>query len=463
MKPKKNQYQIGVELLRKESNDFLKKIETAPPNIKIDGDAEINDISKGIGIEKTFSLFKENFGNKISATTGPNYYGFVIGGTTPAALLGDWLTSLYDQCSPLTDVTNSLEKVTLEQAKILFNISSEFKGTLVSGATVSNLVNLAIARQWVGEQMGFDIAKNGIANIECFRIYSATPHSSISKSLSVIGLGRGNLHIIETTNGRESIDIDHLENELQKNNNYPSIVISNAGTVNTGDFDNFSALKKLKEKYNFWLHIDAAFGGFANCSRKHKYLLDNWNFADSITIDAHKWLNVPYDSAFQFTKHINIQSKVFQNGNAPYLDSLVDSFINLVPENSRRWRALPIWFSFQAYGINGISKMIERNCKMAEQIGRWINKSNHLTLLAEVKLNIVCFKVSELMNFSTESYLQSINETKKVFMTSTNYKGEFAIRIAFSNWSTEFNNVEDLIELLEDVRINLNYIDLNYA
>ncbi len=454
MAPSKNEYQKGLEILNKESNDFLSKNQTIPPNIKVLGETEIKDISKGIGVENTFSLFKKKYGNKISATTGPNYYGFVIGGTTPAALLGDWLTSLYDQCSPLTDVTNILEKETLEQAKILFNISSEFKGTLVSGATVSNLVNLAIARQWIGKQMELDIANNGIVTNN-IKVYSATPHSSVSKSLSIIGIGRDNLQIVKTVSKRESIDTDQLEKELQKDSNSPSIVVANAGTVNTGDFDDFSALKKLKEKYNFWLHIDAAFGGFANCTSKHKYLLNSWNCADSITIDAHKWLNVPYDSAFQFTKHIHLQSQVFQNGNAPYLDSLTDSFINLVPENSRRWRALPIWFSFQSYGIDGISEIIERNCEMAVQIGNWIDESEFLILMAEVKLNIVCFKVSEEMEFSTAMYLKAINETNKVFMTPTNFQGEYAIRIAFSNWSTEFSDLNDLIKLLREVKVRL--------
>lgn len=446
----KSEYKIGIELLKKESSEFLEKINKIPPNVKITEKSSVNNISNGLGIEKAFSLFKEKYGDKISATAGPNYYGFVVGGTTPSALLGDWLTSLYDQCSPVTDVTNVLEKEALEQAKILFDISSEFNGTLVSGATVSNLVNLAIARQWVGNQMNLDISKIGLTNSNAnFTIYSATPHSSISKSLSIIGLGRDNLQIVGTMKNRESINIEELEKELQKNNHLPSIVISNAGTVNTGDFDDFRSLKKLKEKYNFWLHIDAAFGGFANCSTKHKYLLDDWNCADSITIDAHKWLNVPYDSAFQFTKHIHLQSQVFQNGNAPYLDSLTDSFINLVPENSRRWRALPIWFSFQAYGIDGISKMIERNCKMAEQVGSWIDKSEHLILLSEVKLNIVCFKVSEQLKLSTESYLQSINKTNKVYMTPTNYNGEYAIRIAFSNWSTESNDIDELLNIMK--------------
>ncbi len=445
----KSEYKIGIELLKKESLEFLEKINEIPPNVKVTEKVDINNISNGLGIEKAFSLFKEKYGNKISATAGPNYYGFVVGGTTPASLLGDWLTSLYDQCSPVTDVSNIVENETIEQAKSLFGLSADFSGTLVSGGTVSNLVNLAIARQWLGLKHNIDFANKGLANSNVkINILSATPHSSILKSMAIIGIGKENIELVGTLKDREAIDIDSLRNKLEENKENPTIVIGNAGTVNTGDFDDFSAIEKLKTEFDFWLHIDAVFGGFANCSSKHKHYLEGWNCADSISIDAHKWLNVPYDSAFQFTKHKNLQSQVFQNGKAAYLDDIADSYINLTPENSRRWRALPIWFSFQAYGIDGVSKMIERNCQMAEQAGNWIEKSEHLTLLSEVKLNIVCFKVSEHLNISTESYLKSINETNKVFMTPTNYNGEYAIRIAFSNWSTQFKNVDELTEIL---------------
>lgn len=450
----KSEYEIGIELLKKESSEFLEKINKIPPNIKITEKVAIKNISNGLGIEKAFSLFKEKYGNKISGTAGSNYYGFVVGGTTPASLLGDWLTSLYDQCSPVTDVSNVLENEVIEQAKSLFNLSPDFSGTLVSGGTVSNFVNLAIARQWLGKQNEIDIAKKGLTNSNLeVKIFSATPHSSIFKSLAIIGIGKENIEFVGTKPNSESIDIDNLRNKLFSNKSKPCIVIGNAGTVNTGDFDDFSAIEKLKTEFNFWLHIDGAFGGFASCSNKHKHYLNGWNCADSITIDAHKWLNVPYDSAFQFTKHNNLQSQVFQNGDAPYLDDLANSYINLTPENSRRWRALPIWFSFQAYGIDGISKMIERNCEMAEQVGSWIDKSEYLTLLSQVKSNIICFKVSEKLKLSTESYLKSINETNKVFVTPTNYNGEYAIRIAFSNWATQFKDIDELIEILNGIII----------
>ncbi len=445
----KEEYSIGIELLKEESKSFLNNIDTIPPNIKISEDLKVGDISIGKGVESAFRLFKSKYTDKISASSGPNYYGFVIGGSTPASLLGDWLTSLYDQCGSITDATNFLERETIEQAKNLFNLPSDFDGAFVSGATASSMVNLAVARQWLGKQHGVDISQSGLANADFpIKIYSATPHSSIYKALSILGLGKECLIKVDTLKNREAINANKLEQILEKETE-PVIIIGNAGTVNTGDFDDFSELKRLKEKYNFWLHVDGAFGGFAACSNTYNHLIKDWECADSITVDAHKWLNVPYDSAFQFCKYLDLQSEVFQNGNAPYLDDLAStSYINLTPENSRRWRALPIWFSFASYGINGISKMIERCCQLTKKTGNWLNESTDFDLLADIKLNIVCFKVAKHLNISTELFLKELNSLSRVYLTPTQYNGDYAIRIAFSNWSNKEKNVEELIHLI---------------
>jgi len=141
-----------------------------------------------------------------------------------------------------------------------------FEGSFVSGGTMSNMVNLATARQWVGQQKGIDIAKDGVAQLGSLNIFSASAHSCVFKALSMMGLGRNSLTVVKTLPNREAIDCAALEKKLQALNGEPAIIVGNAGTVNTGDFDDFSTLKRLKEQYNCWLHIDATFGGFASLS-----------------------------------------------------------------------------------------------------------------------------------------------------------------------------------------------------
>ncbi len=409
----------------------------------------------GIGAEATLDLFEKNFANKITNSAGPRYFGFVTGGSTPAAIAGDWLVSAYDQnaCGSNDSIAPQLERQTLHFLKQLFGLDENYFGSFVTGATVSNTTSLAIARQWWGEQQGVDISSEGLSGLPSPRILSGSPHASILKSLSILGIGRSAMIKVETLPDREAVDIGVLENKLKENNS-PVIVVANAGTVNTVDFDDLEAIGKLKSNYNFWLHIDAAFGGFAGASEKYKHLIHGINYADSITIDAHKWLNVPYDAAMQFTKHKSLQLKVFQNS-AAYLGDPAKSpdFFHYTPENSRRFRALPSWFTLMAYGKEGCREIVERNCEMAKKLGEWISTTGKYKLLAPVKMNVVCFTMDKQSVSADEinSFLAKVRDDGRVFFTPTNYKGVPAIRAAISNWQTEEKDIDVAIEVLNEL------------
>ncbi len=397
---------------------------------------------KGVGFLKSLELFNKKFEPYLSSSAGSRYFGFVTGGSTPASLIGDWITSLFDQnvasmdesCSP------NITLDTINQLKTFFELGDSFEGIFVSGATMSNFVGLATARQWFGRYFEKNIAVDGLWSIsEKLNIYSGTPHSSIYKSLSMSGLGKSSLTLVETLKDREALNLSALKSALEKQNNTPSVVVANAGTVNSVDFDDIKAIAKLKEKYNFWLHVDAAFGGFAKCSPKYKHLIDGLESADSITIDAHKWLNVPYDSAMHFTKHLDLQFEVFKNS-APYLkpDFLTSNFVHLSPENSQRLRALPIWFTLNAYGIDGYREIVERNCKMAQDIAKKIQNSDNFILLSDVILNGVCFTLNkeDLSMEAINQYITKLKENGKIFMTPTVYQNKPALRISVTNWQT---------------------------
>ena len=400
---------------------------------------------EGCGAQDVLESFEKNYAHLVSNSAGGRYFGFVTGGSTPASIAGDWLVSVFDQnaCGSNDSIAPQIEHQTMNYFRQLFGLDTEYFGSFVSGATMSNFVGLALARQWVGEQYGVDPSSEGLGGFP-LGVLSATPHSSVLKSLAMLGIGRNAIIKVATETDREAVDVRDLE-QLLSHQKGSVIVVANAGTVNTGDFDDLKAIGSLKNKYKFWMHVDAAFGGFAACSEKYSYLMEGINHADSITIDAHKWLNVPYDAAMQFTRHKAVQLKVFQNS-AAYLGDPATSpdFFHYTPENSRRWRALPSWFTLRAYGKSGYRDIVERNCSLAKKLGARLQASEDFTLLSPVRLNIVCFSLRQ-PNVSSElikTFLNAVRDQGAVFLTPTVYKGRAAIRAAVSNWQTNEKDID---------------------
>jgi glutamate/tyrosine decarboxylase-like PLP-dependent enzyme len=430
------------------SADYLDSIDERPAATEFVRKTPLSLPKDGIGAEAALELFTKRYGDEMPASNGARFWGFVTGGTTPAALMGDWLVSAYDLnlSNAVNSVAPNIEFEAINLLRKLFDLPEEFHGTFVTGATMSNFAGLAMGREWIASQYGVSIVNDGLQAIPSITVLSGEAHSSIFKSLSMLGIGRNSLKIVPKVDGnREAVDVKALEASLQQLNGAPAIVVANAGTVNTVDFDELQAIVALKEKYQFWLHVDAAFGGFAACSPQYKYLLNGWDGADSITIDAHKWLNVPYDGAMIFTRHRNLQIEVFQNSGA-YLGAMAEppDFFHLSPENSRRMRALPAWFTLLAYGQEGYHEIVERNCETAQQLGEKIKNSSDFRLLAPVRMNVVCFTLNS-DNLSAEiikEFLSQLRKDGRVFLTPTVYNGTPGIRAAFNNWRTTEKDVE---------------------
>ncbi|MFD7032355.1 pyridoxal phosphate-dependent decarboxylase family protein [Streptomyces sp. NPDC059917] len=391
----------------------------------------------GTGLADTLTAFQERWAPRFSASAGPRYLGFVTGGATPAALAGDWLTATHDQNSnsALDPAGQDLERETTTWLRDLFGLTDAHTGTFVSGATMSNTTGLAIAREWLGERAGVSPAEDGAAALGPVRVLSGAPHSSIAKALAVLGLGRSALVTVPTLPGREAVDPAALERALADAPG-PCVVVANAGTVNTVDFDDLRAVAALRERHDFWLHTDAAFGAFAALSPEHAHLTDGLDAADSVTVDLHKWLNVPYDSAVLFTRRRDLQARVFQNA-AAYLGPLGDEpdLVHLTPENSHRLRALAAWFTLRAYGRQGHREIVERDISCARELGAELDADPAFTLLAPVRLNVVCFT---LATDPTPARLTALREAAngEVFVTPTVHAGTPALRAAFSNWRT---------------------------
>lgn len=444
-----------LDEIKKDSISFLNSIDDIPTSHENQKAESFQSTATGLGASGALSHFNTHFRKLIVSSAGPRYWGYVIGGVTPAALAGDWLTSVFDQNTQSTqgngDISAIVELQTIKMITELFGLPDHFNGGFVSGATMSNFTCLGVARQWAGVQLGKDIARNGMTDE--IIVLAGKPHSSVIKSLSMLGFGSNNIVKIKTEEGRERIDLFDLEDKLIEFSGKSVIVNCSAGTVNTVDFDDLKAISILKKKYSFWLHIDAAFGAFAACSDDYRNLINGWEIADSITIDCHKWMNVPYDSAIFLTRkeHHKLQVQTFQNSNAPYLGNAEEnfSFMNFLPENSRRFRALPAWFSLVAYGKEGFKWIVENSVHCASILKVYLETSDDFEVCGAVHLNVVCFTLKE--KSKTSEFLNMLNARGKVFMTPTVLDGQLCIRAAFVNFRTSKEDIDIAIREMEEV------------
>ncbi|HEV8559784.1 MAG TPA: pyridoxal-dependent decarboxylase [Actinophytocola sp.] len=421
----------------------------------------------GVGLDGALARFGERWEGGFSGSAGPRYLGFVTGGATPASVAGDWLTSAYDQnvVTRLDSSAVELERETVRWLAELLGIAGH-SGMFVTGATMSNFVGLTLAREWLGERSGVSVAREGVGVLGDVVVLSGAPHSTVYKALSMTGLGRDRMRRVPVLDGREAVDVAALRAELERVGR-PAVVVANAGTVNTGDFDDLRAVAALKESFPFWLHVDAAFGGLAVLSREHAPLLDGLAEADSVCVDLHKWLNVPYDAAVQFSRRPDLQVAVFQNA-AAYLgwerslrsdpsDTALSPRdeatgfpgedpdpVHLTPESSRRLRALAAWFSLTAYGVDGHREIVERDIACARRFGAGLARIPGVRLLAPVRLNVVCFAVPG----DVAAVAEAVAETGEAFLTTTVHDGVPALRAAFSNWRTEDSDVDRVLAAL---------------
>ncbi len=400
------------------------------------------------------------------ASAGPRFFHFVIGGATPAAMGADWLTSVLDQnagawvSSPLA---SKLELVSLGWLKDLFGIPAGWGGVLTTGATMANFTGLAAARRWWGQRHGVDIEEEGFGGLSRVPVFSSGYiHSSALKALAMLGIGRGSVRKL-SRDAAGRLDIAALDRELGDLGGAPAIIVANAGEVNAGDFDPIEAVADLAEKHDAWLHVDGAFGLFAAVSSESAHLVLGIERADSVIADGHKWLNVPYDCGFAFVRDPALLGGVFalQAAYLPHADDPRPAFMHLGPESSRRARALTVWATLRAYGRRGHREMIERHLALAQRVANRVDEAPDLERLAEVPLNIVCFRfrppelsepeVDELNRRLGEAVL----EDGRVYVGTTVYEGRVAFRPAIVNWRTTEDDVDELVDVIRELGAKL--------
>jgi glutamate/tyrosine decarboxylase-like PLP-dependent enzyme len=398
-----------------------------------------------------------------TASAGPRFYHFVIGGSTPAALAADWVVSLLDQNAFVrasSRFADTVETVTLGWLREFFGLPPGWGGALTASATFANLTGLALATHWWAERHGVDVASAGLAGLPRMPVLSGGHvHPSARKALQLLGHGKDTVEVF-TRDEIGRIDLAAVRRRLGELDRAPAVLLATAGEPNAGEFDPLADLADLAEEYGAWLHVDGAFGIFAALSPRTAHLTTGMERADSIAADAHKWLNVPYESGFVLVRDPDRIGPAFGMPGAAYLPGPDDprgGYGLLGPESSRRARALPIWATLAAYGRTGYRELVERHCDLAAHLAAAVDAAGDLERLAEVPLNVVCFRYRPAG--LAEARLDEVNrrlgeallDDGRVFAGTTTYGGRVALRPAISNWRTTADDLDLLVDVVREL------------
>ena len=397
--------------------------------------------------------------------SGPRFFHWVIGGTTPAALAADWLTSTFDQNAAAYDSTplgTRCEEIAIDWLKDLFGLPASWGGVLTTGATMANYTALAAARRWWAQRHGVDVDARGFAGLPAVPVLSSGYiHPSATKALAMLGIGRDTVRRF-TRDDIGRVDLAALEDGLRSLNGEPAIVVGNAGEVNAGDFDPLDRMADLAERYGAWLHVDGAFGLFALATPRAAHLAAGVERAHAVIADGHKWLNVAYDSGFAFVRDAALLDAAFAIG-APYLPKPGEHpmFGGRGPEASRRARGIAIWATLRAYGRAGHRAMVERHLDLAQRLARAIDAAPELERLAEVPLNIVCFRYrpGDLSDDALDRLNAKIGADLladgRVYVGTTRYRGKVAFRPAIVNWRTTEADIDLIVDVVRELGARL--------
>jgi glutamate/tyrosine decarboxylase-like PLP-dependent enzyme len=383
------------------------------------------------------------------ATAGPRFFGFVVGGSLPAALAADWLAAAWDQNAGLFvlgPAAATVEDVAAGWLTELLGLPATASCGFVTGGLGANFGGLAAARNHVLARAGWDVERDGLLGAPPVEVVvGAERHVTIDVALRYLGLGSGRLRVVPADDqGR--MDAAALGEVLAAVEG-PTIVCAQAGNVNTGAFDPLAAICAAGHDHGAWVHVDGAFGLWAGASPALRHLVAGVEQADSWATDAHKWLNVPYDSGLVFVAHPQAHLAAFAKV-ASYLtpgqggERDPDGF---VPEGSRRARGFPVWAALRSLGRSGVAELVERCCGHARRFADALAAADGVEVLNEVVLNQVLVRFADPggdHDGRTREVIRRVQADGTLWLGGTIWQGMAAMRISVSNWSTTTDDVD---------------------
>jgi len=389
----------------------------------------------------------------IVASGGPRFFGFVIGGSVPAALAADWLTSAWDQNAGLFVLSPAaaiVEETVLGWLRDLFGLPESTGMGFVTGGQMANTTCLAAARQAVLARAGWDVGAQGLIGAPRIAVMAGDEaHVTVHGALRLLGLGDACV-VKMKTDGQGRMLSDALREALRNTAGGPAIVCAQAGNVNTGSFDPLGEITRLAGAHgNAWVHVDGAFGLWAGASARFRHLLDGVSAADSWATDAHKRLNVPYDSGLAFVRDTAAHRAAMAR-TAAYLQRSSSERDNYewTPEFSRRARGFTVYAALRSLGRAGLAALVERCCDHARLFAERLSAARGVSVVNEVMLNQVLVRFErpgssvDEGDAWTREVISRVQRDGTCWLSGTVWRGRALMRISVCNWSTTLEDVE---------------------
>lgn len=418
------------------------------------------------GEEQTYQEFKDYILAHPLGNIHPRFWGWVMGNGIPYAVLADMLAATVNPNLGGADhAANYVERQVVEWFRDLMDFPDGASGILTSGGSMANFIGLAVARN---AKAGFDIRTEGVAAApQPMTVYTSTEtHSSNYKAIEQLGLGKKWMRFI-AVNDRNEIDIDLLEEAIRNDINAgyrPLCIIGNAGTTNTGAIDDLSALADICQREGMWFHIDGAFGALIALSDNYRHLVHGMERADSLAFDMHKWMYMPFEVACVLVRNMEDHLDAF-TVSPDYLSHMPRGvaggdhawFGDMGLQLSRGFRALKVWMSIKAYGLDHFTRQIEQDIEHAQYLAGLIRQHPDLELLDHVPLNIVCFRYraagmdAKALNDLNKEIMMRLHERGLAVPTYTQLKGKFALRVSITNHRSTRADFDFFVEKVTDI------------
>lgn len=378
------------------------------------------------------------------ASAGPRYFGFVTGGALPAALAADWLVSAWDQCAAfhsLSPAAAAIEEVTSAWVLELLGLPAAATVGFVTGGQGANITCLAAARHAALARAGWDVEGDGLIGAPPVRIVCGErAHDTIDTALRLLGLG-ANTPIRVAADDQGRMKPEALRDALARADG-PTIVCAQAGNTATGAFDAFEPIADACATHEAWLHVDGAFGLWAAAAPATRHLTRGVERADSWAVDAHKWLNVPYDAGMAIVADAEAHVAAMRLAGAYYvLDAGQRDSTNYVPESSRRARAVPVYAAIRSLGRAGIAELIERNCAQARRMAERLAAIPGARVVNDVVLNQVLLRLAG-GDDANRAALAAIQREGICWLGGMTWQGQVVLRVPIVNWSTTDADVD---------------------